>query len=124
MRPTRLVKPEDGELAQHLRAIERGEKELPKSDAKRQHFVAQFHLGEFTKPPRDDRARVIQLDIKTGRPDPVKPESAASRRRFYTIEDQEGEAEQLDRVVPGSRRVVRRAGVAAARRGSPRVRRR
>jgi hypothetical protein len=91
VKKTNLVNPRDGELARHLRAIEQGEKELPKSDAKRQHFVAQFHLGEFTDPLRDDWVRVVQLDIKTGRPDRVRPDSAASRRRFYTVVDEDGE---------------------------------
>jgi hypothetical protein len=76
-------------LLQELEAINRGEKQLVDSAAKRHHLVAEFLLRHFTV-VRDGRERLVQLDVRTGTPRWVDPRDAASRHRFYRVAGEAG----------------------------------
>lgn len=85
------IEPEDGTLAKELRAIARGEKALPRSEAKRQHFVPRFLLDGFSDRPGQPGGRIVQLDVRSGQPRAVQPAHAASRRRCYSMFNEVGE---------------------------------
>jgi hypothetical protein len=80
----------DLQLAQHLRDIGAGLRPWPQDPSKkRHHFVARFVLSRFAAPVSAGGERLTQLDKTTGRCQPVKPEEAASRKRFYAVESDE-----------------------------------
>jgi hypothetical protein len=76
-----------------LKELERiaasGDSSAFESEAKRQHFIPRFHLARFTR-ERDGRDYLFQLDVRTGRPQRIQPEQAASRRYFYAVLDDDG----------------------------------
>lgn len=60
------------------------------TEAKRQHFIPRFLLSNFAR--NDGKGDLLfQLDIRSGKPNRVAPEQAASRRYFYAILDEEGQ---------------------------------
>jgi hypothetical protein len=59
---------------------------IPQGQAKRQHFTPQLLLRRFLVP---GATHLCQLDVKTGRPQMMSVQAAASRRRFYTLHDTE-----------------------------------
>jgi Protein of unknown function (DUF4238) len=69
-----------------------GDRKMHDSSAKRHHFVPQMVLRNFGL--RNDADRIVQLDLKRGAPRPVLIESAASRRRFYRLTDEDGTRHQ------------------------------
>lgn len=69
---------------------------IPQGQAKRQHFTPQLILRGFLMPGAD---RLWQLDVKSGQPRPVLPASAASRRRFYTLTN--NETDKRDEFIEG-----------------------
>jgi Protein of unknown function (DUF4238) len=77
---------DEGPYGQELIQIELGLKPWPEPDAKRQHFIPRFLLNRFAMAD----GRLIQLDTKTGTPQKVAAKRAASRHRFYTFADDEG----------------------------------
>ncbi|TMK57872.1 MAG: DUF4238 domain-containing protein [Actinobacteria bacterium] len=77
---------EESPLVKELAEIGKGEKSLPKSDAKRHHFIPQLTLSRFATGDE----RLFQLDTGTGKPQRTSVYAAASRRRFYTFEDEDG----------------------------------
>lgn len=76
-------------LIRELEAIGGGKKSLPGSEAKRHHLIPEFLLRRFSR-RREGRDRVLQLDIGSGKPTWADPETAASRRRFYSVPDEDG----------------------------------
>jgi hypothetical protein len=77
---------EESPLIQELAEIGVGKKSMPKSDAKRHHFIPQLTLNRFSKADE----RLFQIDTGTGKPQRTSVYAAASRRRFYTFEDEDG----------------------------------
>jgi hypothetical protein len=77
---------DESPLIKELAEIGKGEKPLPKTEAKRHHFIPQLTLNRFTG--KEDR--LYQLDTGTGKPQRTNVHGAASRRRFYTFEDADG----------------------------------
>ena len=76
----------DVPLAQAMHDIGAGLRKWPSDPAKkRHHFVPRFILGNFIVGDGPS-AQLYQLDKRTGRPLKVRPDEAASRRRFYAIE--------------------------------------
>lgn len=71
---------EDSTLVAKIRAG------VPQGQAKRQHFTPQLLLRRFLAP---GVTQLCQLDVKSGRPQNVTVQAAASRRRFYTLRDTE-----------------------------------
>lgn len=71
---------EDSTLVARIRAG------VPQGQAKRQHFTPQLLLRRFLAP---GATHLCQLDVKTGRPQKMSVQAAASRRRFYTLRDPE-----------------------------------
>ena len=59
---------------------------IPQGQAKRQHFTPQLLLRRFLVP---GATHLCQLDVKTGQPQMMSVQAAASRRRFYTLHDTE-----------------------------------
>ena len=59
------------------------------SPAKRQHFVPRFLLGRFAEQVAG-KELIYQLDIDSGSTQRVETKSAASRRYFYALLDEEG----------------------------------
>jgi hypothetical protein len=57
---------------------------IPQGQAKRQHFTPQLLLRRFLAP---GAMHLCQLDVKSGRPQKMTVQAAASRRRFYTLRD-------------------------------------
>lgn len=78
-------------LAQAMRDIGAGLRSWPTDPAKkRHHFVARFILSNYATVPADGTVeRLVQLDKRSGTPVRVRPEEAASRRRFYAVESDE-----------------------------------
>jgi hypothetical protein len=76
-------------LFQQLEALgEAGPDPIPDSDAKRHHFIPQFLLWQFVSSGAE---RLHQLDISSGKPQAIAPSAAASRRRFYSVTDEQGD---------------------------------
>jgi len=73
-------------FAQRLIQIELGLADWAEPDAKRHHFIPEFMLNRFAR----GRTRIVQLDRSTGKPQPILPREAASRRHFYRFADDEG----------------------------------
>jgi Protein of unknown function (DUF4238) len=67
-----------------------------RSKAKRQHFIPLFLLSRFTSLGRNGNERLCQLDVRTGRPRWVGPQTAASRRHFYAIDNERGDKNRLE----------------------------
>jgi hypothetical protein len=88
-------------LLRELETINRGEKQLSDSAAKRHHLVPEFILRHFAV-IRDGRDRLVQLDVRTGAPRWVGPRDAASRHRFYRVTWRGRCAAPEDRGVPGA----------------------
>lgn len=63
--------------------------DVPDSAAKRHHFIPRFLLREFAS-ERDSRHLIFQLEKRTGQPRKVTVDAAASRHRFYAIDDEDG----------------------------------
>jgi hypothetical protein len=61
---------------------------IPDSNAKRHHFIPQFLLRRFLASGSD---RLCQLAVGSGTPRAIAPASAASRRHFYAVTDDEGD---------------------------------
>jgi hypothetical protein len=81
-------------LWQELASIAFGDKPWPTSEAKRQHFVPRFVLSEFLAPGRE---RIVQLSLRTGQAQAVRPHLAASRKGFYNLPEREnGEPGDLE----------------------------
>jgi hypothetical protein len=61
---------------------------IPDSDAKCHHFIPQFLLllRQFLVLGQE---RLCQLDTASGKPQAIAPASAASRRHFYSVTDEE-----------------------------------
>jgi len=72
--------------AQTLMQIELGLKPWPEPDAKRHHFIPRFLLNRFAKADE----RLVQLDKTSSKPQSILANKAASRQRFYTFADDEG----------------------------------
>lgn len=70
-----------------IEQMNRGEKPHNESQAKRHHFLSQFQLRQFL---REGHERLFQLDVRSGTPQAVSTEAAASRRRFYTLSEEDG----------------------------------
>lgn len=80
----------DVPLAQALHDIGAGRRKWPSDpDKKRHHFVARFILSNFATARKSGAERLSQLDKRTGRSLRVRPEEAASRKRFYAVESDE-----------------------------------
>jgi hypothetical protein len=80
-------------LLRELEALTRRDGPYPESQAKRHHLVPAFLLRRFIR-PGSERPRVVQLDLRSGRPQPVDPATAASRTRFYRVTDDDGTTHQ------------------------------
>jgi uncharacterized protein DUF4238 len=81
-------------LMRELAAIAEGDKSLPDSEAKRHHLVPAFLLRRFSV-EKKGRERLCQLEIRSGKPIWVDPGKAASRRRFYSLPEEEGGTHNL-----------------------------
>src|SRR5436853_3277295 len=77
---------EESPLVKELAEIGKGEKSLLKSDANRHHFIPLLTVSRFATGDE----RLFQLDTGTGKPQRTSVYAAASRRRFYTFEDEDG----------------------------------
>lgn len=77
-------------LNNDLRAIAEGEASLPTTSARRHHFVPAFHLARFAEPAGDRKARLYQLDTRTGTPQRTNPDSACFVRDLYARDGDEG----------------------------------
>ena len=69
-----------------MQALTEGKKELPTSDAKQHHYVAQFQLKRFR-----GKGRLYQLDKEDGTCEVVTTKEAAWSSNLYTIESTSGE---------------------------------
>jgi hypothetical protein len=76
-----------------LEAQARKDGPYPESEAKRHHLVPRFLLSRFAC-DRGGRERIVQLDLRTGKPQWVDPTKAASRTRFYRVTDEDGTVHQ------------------------------
>ena len=76
----------EGPLARDLRAIAEGRQALPESKGRRHHFVPAFLLAAFAEPPGQRKGWMFQLDVRTGRPQRTKPDSAAFEKDLYAGE--------------------------------------
>ena len=70
-----------------------GRDEYPESEAKRHHLVPRFLLQRFAT-DRGGRERIMQLDVTSGATRWVDPRTAASRMRFYRLDDEDGTQHQ------------------------------
>lgn len=59
------------------------------SQAKRQHFVPQLMLREFSRNV-EGKHYLYQLDVRSGAPRRVQVEAAASRRYYYAVTNEDG----------------------------------
>lgn len=85
-----------GTLGQHLHDIGAGRRPMPTSGAIRHHYIAQMLLREFLDPTQP-RERLWQLDKYTGEIVPQTTEAAASVRRLYRVQAEDGsESDQLE----------------------------
>lgn len=101
---------DEGPIGQELIQLELGLKPWPSENAKRHHFVSRFLLGRFAP----ESERLFQLDLRTGKPlGGVPTDKAASRRRFYEFEDEEGEKSS---VIEGLFAIVENPAAAALKR--------
>jgi hypothetical protein len=71
------------------RLFESGDLDRLESAAKRQHFVPRFLLAHFAH-ERDGKELLFQLDIESGESREIETRSAASKRYFYAILDEQG----------------------------------
>jgi hypothetical protein len=77
-------------LFQELDRINAEEKpEYFESQAKRQHFIPRLMLKRFAR-AIDEKFFLYQLDVKTGKPQRVQVDDAASRRYFYALTNEDG----------------------------------
>src|SRR5712691_3849739 len=76
-------------LKEMEKIVASGDYSVFESEAKRQHFIPLFHLKRFSQ-ERDGRDYLFQLDVRSGRPQRIQPEQAASRCYFYAALDEEG----------------------------------
>ena len=79
-----------GSLADHLRAIDAGERTMPTSPAKRHHFVPQFLLARFAAPVASGQPKLWKLDTTTGECEPVTPRGTAWERNLYAVHGEDG----------------------------------
>ena len=86
-----LELPEDsGSLLEHLYAIYVGDRPMPVSDARRQHFVPQMLQAPFTTDTGAGAPKLWKLDKTTGTCDQVTTNGAAWERNLYTAYDASG----------------------------------
>lgn len=78
------------QFAQRLIEIELGLRDWPEPDAKRHHFVPRFFLDRFA-----EQGWLTQLDKRSGQPQKVRADKAASKTRFYRFSNDEGEVSNV-----------------------------
>jgi VCBS repeat-containing protein len=76
-------------LAELAQIIESGDLSVLDTDAKRHHFVPQLLLRGFAN-SRGKGHGLYQLDVSSGAPALTTTERAASRRHFYSVEEEDG----------------------------------
>jgi hypothetical protein len=77
-------------LFQELDRINKNEEpSYLESEAKRQHFVPQLMLREFSR-EIEGKHYLSQLDVRSGAPRRVRVEAAASRRYYYAVTKEDG----------------------------------
>ncbi len=77
-----------GPFAEWLRALARGEREIPNCEGERHHYTPEFVLKKFRGPRHK---LLFQLDKKDGTCEEVKPKDAAWDRNLYAVESTTGE---------------------------------
>jgi Protein of unknown function (DUF4238) len=70
-----------------MEAVIEGRRPVPDSSAKRHHLVSRFLLRGFVHHRPD---RLFQLHVRTGKPNRITVDGAASRRRFYAVTEDDG----------------------------------
>jgi hypothetical protein len=88
------MSPVEGPLAKHLREIAEGTRAVPKTKARRHHFVPSFALSKFATPQKRDGV-LFQLDTKTGQPKKMTPDQSCFVEELYTQEDDTGTQDRV-----------------------------
>lgn len=78
---------DEGPFGQELIQIELGLRDWPTTEARRHHFIPKFLLDRFA----GEDGRPVQLDVTSGVSRSVSARTAASRKDFYTFENDDGE---------------------------------
>lgn len=90
--PQPLFLPEDcGSLIEHLHSIYTGIREMPTTDARRHHFVAQTHLARFTSPATSGSPKLWKLDKHTGSCEQVTTGGTAWEKDLYAVTGEDGD---------------------------------
>lgn len=76
-------------MCELIEMAESGDFARLESQAKRQHFVPQLLLREFSR-RQGQKHYLFQLDVGTGKPLRVETHGAASRHRFYKVIEDDG----------------------------------
>jgi hypothetical protein len=76
-----------GPFAEWLRALERGERQLPDCVGERHHFTPEFVLRKFRSPER----KLFQLDKTNGSCVETTPKEAAWEANLYAVDDPNGQ---------------------------------